>query len=94
MSTNMNRQDKKTAVALSYEKGNSAPVVVASGEGYLADKIIKTAEDAAVPVYKDVKLAKSLANIEIGEAIPPELYGAVAEILLFVTDLEKLKSKL
>lgn len=85
---------KKTAVALSYEKGNRAPVVVASGEGYLAEKIVATAKDAKVPVYKDVKLAKSLSNIEIGEAIPPELYGAVAEILLYVTDLEKLKSKI
>jgi len=93
MSENSKKPDK-TAVALSYEKGNKAPVVVASGAGYLADKIIKTAEESDVPVYKDVKLAKSLSNIEIGEAIPPELYGAVAEILLFVTDLEKLKSKI
>ncbi len=90
----MKKQDNRTAVALSYEKGNAAPVVVASGEGYLAEKIVKTAEEASVPVYKDVKLAKSLSNIDIGEEIPPELYAAVAEILLFVTDLDKLKSKI
>lgn len=86
--------EKKTAVALSYEKGSKAPVVVASGEGYLADKIVATAKEADVPVYKDEKLAKSLSNIELGDSIPPELYGAVAEILLFVTDMEKLKAKL
>jgi len=85
---------KKTAVALSYDTSNQAPVVVASGEGVLAEKIIETAKESNVPVHKDEKLAKSLKNLEIGEAIPPELYEAVAEVLLFVTDLEKMKSKI
>ena len=51
---------KKTAVALEYEKGDMAPKVIASGRGYIADRIIKTAEESAVPVHKDEKLAKSL----------------------------------
>ncbi|MBQ9766389.1 MAG: EscU/YscU/HrcU family type III secretion system export apparatus switch protein [Lachnospiraceae bacterium] len=84
----------KKAIALSYDKGDKAPIVVASGAGYLADKIIDTAKEAKVPVHKDAKLAESLSDIEIGDAIPPELYNAVAEILLFVTDLEKIKSKI
>ena len=41
---------KKTAVALEYEKGDMAPKVIASGRGYIADRIIKTAEESAVPV--------------------------------------------
>ena len=44
---------KKTAVALEYEKGDMAPKVIASGRGYIADRIIKTAEESAVPVHKD-----------------------------------------
>lgn len=90
----MKDNTKKTAVALSYDISNQAPIVVASGEGVLADKIIETAKESNVPVHKDEKLAKSLKSLEIGEAIPPELYEAVAEVLLFVTDLEKIKSKI
>lgn len=88
------KKDNKAAVALSYDPANQAPIVVASGSGALAEKIIETAKDADVPVHKDEKLAKSLMNLEIGEAIPPELYEVVAEVLLFVTDLEKMKSKI
>lgn len=85
---------KKTAVALKYEYGDGAPRVVASGKGVLAEKIIGKAEDADVPVYKDEKLAKSLSALEIGEAIPPELYEVVAEILVFVDDMDRLRSKI
>lgn len=88
------KKENKAAVALSYDPSNQAPIVVASGAGVLADKIIETAKEANVPVHKDAKLAKSLMGIEIGEAIPPELYEVVAEVLLFVTDLEKMKSKI
>ena len=85
---------KKTAVALKYEYGDEAPRVVASGKGVLAEKIIGKAEDADVPVYKDEKLAKSLSALEIGEAIPPELYEVVAVILVFVDDMDRLRSKI
>lgn len=84
----------KTAVALSYDVENVAPTVVASGTGYLADKIIEKAKEANVPLHEDAKLAKTLSKLEIGDAIPPELYSVVAEILVFVDDMEKLKAKL
>lgn len=86
--------NKKTAVALKYEMGDDAPRVVASGKGILADKIIDKANETSVPVYKDDKLAKSLASLEIGEAIPPELYEVVAEILVFVDNMDRLRSKI
>lgn len=82
------------AVALSYERGETAPMVVASGKGHLADKIIETAKDSKVPVYEDSKLANTLSKLEIGECIPPELYGVVAEILVFVDDMDRLKEKI
>lgn len=87
-------QKKKHAIALSYEAGEKAPKVVASGQGILAEKIISEAEKAAVPVHKDEKLANTLSKLEIGDMIPPELYEVVAEILVFVDDMERLKQKI
>ena len=57
-------------------------------------KIVETAKESNVPVHKDEKLANTLSKLEIGDYIPPELYGVVAEILVFVDDCEKLKRKL
>ena len=84
----------KKAVALSYEAGDVAPKIVAAGKGELAEKIVKKAEEAKVPVHKDDKLADTLSKLEIGDVIPPELYEVVAEILVFVDDMEKLKGKI
>jgi flagellar biosynthesis protein FlhB len=71
------------ACALRYdeESGDEAPVVVASGHGELAEKIIEAARQYGVPVLRDVPLARALAELEIGDAIPEALYEAVAEIL-------------
>lgn len=84
----------KTAVALEYEPGEQAPKVVATGKGHLADRIIDTAEEASVPVHKDEKLAKSLSILDVGEYIPPELYGIVAEVLIYVDGMEKIQKKM
>ena len=70
-------KEKKTAVALEYEPTDQAPKVIASGQGYVAEKIIQTAREADIPVHRDEKLAGSLREIEIGEYIPPELYQVV-----------------
>ncbi len=85
---------RKTAVALSYEKGDHAPKILASGVGEVAEKIIETAKEADVPLYEDAPLASTLAKLEIGDAIPPELYEVVAEILVFVNDMDRMKSKI
>ncbi len=84
----------KTAIALEYEPGEQAPKVVATGKGHLADRIIDTAQEASVPVHKDEKLAKSLSILDVGEYIPPELYGIVAEVLVFVDGMEKIQRKM
>ena len=84
----------KTAVALSYESGDVAPRVVASGRGLVAEKIIEKAKESNVAVHEDSKLAHTLANLEIGEMIPPELYEVVAEVLVFVNDMEKIRQKI
>ena len=83
----------KQAVALEYDPADSAPKVIAMGRGALADKIIDQAKQADVPIHKDDKLANTLSKLQIGEMIPPELYEVVAEILMFVDSMDKIKSK-
>ena len=88
------KEDKtKQAVALQYNPGDEAPIIVASGKGALADKIIEKAKESDVPLYEDSKLANTLSKLDIGDSIPPELYGVVAQILVFVDNLDKLKGK-
>ena len=84
----------KTAVAISYEPGEAAPKILATGKGKVAEKIIATAKENKVPTYKDNKLASTLSKLQIGDMIPPELYEVVAEILVFVDDMDRMKAKL
>jgi len=83
----------KTAVALSYEPEDKAPKILATGKGYVADKILEVARQEDIPVHKDEKLAGTLSKLEIGDYIPKELYGVVAEILVFVDRVEGMKSR-
>ena len=46
-----------------------------------------------MPIHKDEKLARSLSVLDIGEYIPQELYSIVAEVLVFVDDMDKIQSK-
>lgn len=87
-------EKEKTAVALSYDPADKAPKILAAGKGELAEKIIEKAKESDVPLYKDNKLAETLSKLEIGDTIPPELYEVVAEILVFVDDMDKMKGKL
>lgn len=84
----------KQAIALEYDPEDEAPIVIASGKGALAERIIEKAKEADVPVHRDDKLADTLSRLEIGEMIPPELYEVVAEILVFVDAMDKIKAKL
>lgn len=84
----------KQAIALEYDPTDAAPRVIASGRGALAERIIEKAKESDVPIHRDDKLADTLSRLEIGDMIPPELYEVVAEILLFVDHMDKIKSKL
>lgn len=84
----------KQAIALEYDPDEEAPIVIASGKGALAERIIEKAKEADVPVHRDDKLADTLSRLDIGEMIPPELYEVVAEILVFVDAMDKIKAKL
>lgn len=79
-----NNMMKDKAVALKYDpKKNGAPVIVASGMGYLAEKITEAAMQAGVPVYEDDSLATLLSQMKLGASVPPELYQAIVEIYVY-----------
>lgn len=75
----------KKAVALKYEPGEpKAPVVVAKGQGLIADQILEKAKESGVPVQEDASLVEVLSKLDVDQEIPVELYTLVAEILSFV----------
>ena len=77
-------EKKDQAVALKYDKADGAPKVIAKGSGYLADRILDIAENENIPVYEDEQLADNLSKLDLGDAIPPELFEIVAHIYAFV----------
>ncbi len=78
----MSKSEKRTkAVALKYqEETDVAPVVIASGCGNVAEKIIDIAESKGIPVFRDDSAASLMCMLEVGRTIPPELYQVVAII--------------
>ena len=94
MAEDKEKKKIKQAVAIEYDPNDIAPKIVATGRGKLAERIIEEAKANDVPVHEDEKLAGTLSRLDIGEYIPPELYEVVAEILVFVDNMEKIRSKL
>ena len=84
----------KQAIALEYDADYEAPKILATGKGALAERIIEKAKEGTVPIHRDDKLANTLSKLEIGDTIPPELYEVVAEILVFVDQMDKIRSKI
>ena len=82
--------DPRTAIALRYEpeRGDGAPRVVATGKGSVAETILQRAQEAGVAIREDEALIAALAPLDVGDAIPPELYRAVAEVLAYVYRLD------
>ena len=78
------------AVAIKYDPEMAdAPIVIAKGEDYLAAKIKEIARDHQIEIVENKPLARMLyANVDVGQAVPPELYQAVAEVLAFVYHLQ------
>ena len=75
---------EKRAVALQYSPDkDQAPVVVASGMGYMAERITEAAVKAGVPVYEDNSLASLLGQLKLGASIPEELYQAIVDIYIY-----------
>ncbi|MFC3882590.1 EscU/YscU/HrcU family type III secretion system export apparatus switch protein [Bacillus songklensis] len=83
-------QEKKQAVALSYEAAKEdAPKVVAKGKGFVAEQIIERAHEHHIPIQEDRSLVELLGQLTINEKIPEELYQAVAEIFAFIYRMDQ-----
>ena len=83
----MNDETRKPVIAfaLDYEPGTrAAPVVVATGRGLVAEKIMELARENGVTIEANPMLAEALSGVPLDEAIPHELYQAVAEVIGFV----------
>lgn len=76
--------DTSIAVALRYSEDDGAPMVVATGRGAIAEKIIETAKAAGVAIDENPMLASALESVPLDETIPQELYEAVAEVIGWV----------
>jgi flagellar biosynthetic protein FlhB len=73
------------SVALKYDSGKPAPIVVAKGTDHLALRIRRAAADAGVQVVPDPPLARALyASVDVGRMIPEEMFAAVAQLLAYV----------
>jgi flagellar biosynthesis protein len=75
------------AVALQYTEDLPAPIVIASGRGPLAEAIVRIARETGVTLVADPELAESLIQLDVNTVIPENLYGVIAEILVFVRKL-------
>ncbi|MBU3113617.1 EscU/YscU/HrcU family type III secretion system export apparatus switch protein [Clostridium lacusfryxellense] len=83
----------KKAIAIKYDKGYEAPLVTAAGIGYIADEILRKAEESNVAIVKNEELANLLSNVDVGSEIPVELYDAIAKVIAYVMDIDALMKK-
>ena len=77
-----------TAVALAYQGGSGAPVVVAKGSGLVAEQIISRAREHGVFVHESKELVSLLMEVDLDRQIPPALYRAIAELLAWLYYIE------
>lgn len=81
---------KASAVALKYNpEKDYSPIIVASGHGHAAERIITLADESGVPVYRDDSAAAVLTMMNVGQGVPPEMYSVVAAIYVEVMRLAK-----
>ena len=83
------QKKRKKAVALKYDISEIAPKVLAKGAGLVAEKIVEKGMSGDIAVHEDALLVEDLTRLDIGEHIPPELYQAVAQVLVFINELER-----
>jgi len=92
MENKKQEMSRKKAVALQYRTDYVAPKVVARGTGHMAQKIIEAAQESDVALYENPGLVDELTKVDLGAEIPPELYEIVAQILVFVDEMDRLEA--
>ena len=83
------RRRKKAAALRYHQTDDAAPRVLATGQGETADEIVDIAKKAGIPVHADPQLVELLAALDVGSCIPEELYTIVAEVLVFVHEMDQ-----
>lgn len=83
----------RSAVALAYRAGQTAPKVVAKGRGLIADEIIARAREHGVYLHESRELVSLLMQVDLDTSIPPALYRAVAELLAWLYRMENSLTK-
>lgn len=78
----MKQSTPRQAIALTYD-GLNAPNLSAKGDAELAEAILAIARQYEVPIYENAELVRLLARLELGDAIPEQLYRSIAEIIAF-----------
>lgn len=78
-----NAKQQATALKYAIDRENSAPIVVASGMGVVAQKIVDVAMENNVPIYEDDSLAALLSQLEVGTQVPPSLFQAIVDIYAY-----------
>lgn len=90
----MDLTKRKTAAVVRYDEStDNAPVVVARGTGAVAEKILQEARARGVAVENDHSLLGHLLDLDLGDAIPPQLYDVMAEVLLLIEELDSIKGE-
>jgi flagellar biosynthesis protein len=85
----MTNETRRRAAALHYEHGKGgAPTLVAKGQGFIAEKILASAQQHGVPIHHDPALVDALSRLDLGEQIPTELFSAVATVIAFIYRLK------
>ncbi|GAB6045821.1 EscU/YscU/HrcU family type III secretion system export apparatus switch protein [Caminibacter profundus] len=86
----MKKSINSKAVALKYKAYEDlAPKVIAKGQGEIARKIIKKAQEFDVPIFQNETLVNMLLSVEVDESIPPQMYNAVVEVFVWLYKLEE-----
>lgn len=84
----------KQAAALKYDRAkDNAPKVVASGKGYIAEKIIQLSRENNIPLVQDENTVQMLCSIPIDSEISEELYETVAQIIAFILEMDSKAKK-
>ena len=79
------KPERLKAIAIAFDpQKDSAPRVVAMGQGEVAEKILAIGKEFHIPVKEDKLLTQALSRVDLDQEIPPELYAVVAEVLAFV----------
>ena len=85
-----NRENRLKAAALRYDRRKEGiPRMIAKGDGLVAEKIIALAEEHGIPITRDPDLVTILSKMDLGQAISPDLYEIVAELLVFIYRLKE-----